>query len=127
MSCQVVLIDVDPINNEINRILFEKILGSDEVAILTNGDDALSYVQACSSKYHAFPKYFFIDIRMPGMDGFEFIEKLTKKYVLPTDIILILLTTSTHVQDRKRAAQLGVDHYVEKPLTLSKLKKILFS
>jgi CheY-like chemotaxis protein len=68
-----------------------------------------------------------LDIRMPRMSGFEFIEAALAE--LGSDfakMVVVMLTTSLDPNDRARAQSLAmIKHYFEKPLTREQLDVIV--
>jgi len=67
-----------------------------------------------------------LDINMPGLDGFEFIERLQTCKILP-HIPIVMCTTSNYSKDMERAETLGVRGYLTKPAELGKLKTAIDS
>ncbi len=70
------------------------------------------------------PDAIFLDVNMPGMNGWEFIVALTQdqKQVPP----IFMLTTSTYEADKRKAAKFQeVKGFLQKPLTLPTLKGVL--
>jgi CheY-like chemotaxis protein len=65
-----------------------------------------------------------LDINMPGMDGFEMLERLQADDTLK-DVAVIMCTGSTYDQDQSRARQLGASGYMVKPASLAQLKPML--
>ncbi|CAN2047594.1 Uncharacterized 14.6 kDa protein in sodA1 3'region [Candidatus Magnetomoraceae bacterium gMMP-1] len=65
-----------------------------------------------------------LDINMPRMDGFEFLEKVraNDKYA---SIVVIMLTTEGQEEDEKKAMELGAQDYIVKPFKPSELIKIM--
>lgn len=61
------------------------------------------------------PALILVDLRMPGMDGFEVIERLQSSGRLPKETPIAVLTTSTLDADRERARALGAASYLVKP------------
>ena len=79
---------------------------------------------AALEAYDAFePEIAFIDIAMPGMDGYEVARRLrTGASRRP---LLIALTGYGQEEDRNRALEAGFDHHMVKPATIQALREIL--
>ena len=60
-----------------------------------------------------------IDVMMPGMDGFELANIVTKQYELP----VILLTAKSQIEDKEKGFAQGIDDYIVKPF---ETKELLF-
>ena len=56
----------------------------------------------------------FTDIKMPGMDGMEVLEKIKGKY---PDVLVIIITGYSTVQSAVQAMKLGAFDYIPKPFT----------
>ena len=65
-----------------------------------------------------------LDINMPGMDGFEFLEKMRADEEMK-HIDVIMCTGSTYDKDMEKAAALGVIGYAVKPVSFETLKPML--
>ena len=76
------IIDDSEIDVLVNRRLMEIISFSENVTVMHTAEDALRYLkeECASSKY--VPDLIFLDIYLPGMTGYEFIEEFKK---LPLD------------------------------------------
>lgn len=66
------------------------------------------------------PDLILLDIRMPGMDGFEVCERL-KADVLTRDIPILFISALDETQDKVRAFSLGAVDYVTKPFHLKEV------
>lgn len=128
----VLLVDDDEATNFINRRIIEKAGITDHIEVTYNGKEALDYL-SCSGKYEKtgtpFPKPMLIlmDINMPVMDGWEFLEAYRKlDSDKKSDKILVMLTTSFNPDDKLRAENiLEISGFQSKPLDLTKVSQIM--
>ena len=70
------------------------------------------------------PDVILLDIMMPGMDGYEVMQRL-KAGEDTRDIPVVMLTAKTHPNDRKRSEEMGAVGYVTKPFRLEKLRNLV--
>jgi CheY-like chemotaxis protein len=94
-----------------------------QIRVAQSGQEALDYLQHAGAR----PDLIFLDINMPAMDGWEFLEKYRS---LPparkADIILIMLTTSLNPDDEKRTLAIPeVAGFENKPLSQDQLDNVL--
>jgi CheY-like chemotaxis protein len=103
----ILLIDDDKATNFISKMLIKKTAITDHIETVLNGKQALEYLTN-TGKYSnpsattPQPMLILLDINMPVMDGWEFVEayqNLKKDYT--TEIIM--LTSSVNPDDRERA------------------------
>jgi CheY-like chemotaxis protein len=88
------------------------------ISFAINGEEALNYLKRIKANGGIYPEYIFLDINMPIMDGFEFLEKYRQEGFTdggPTEVIV--LSSSMHRKDQQRAIELGVAHYINKPVS----------
>ncbi|PKG21905.1 response regulator [Niallia nealsonii] len=83
--------------------------GIELVGTAANGKEALTVFE----KMH--PDIVFTDIRMPGMDGLEVIEKILS---IAPETICIVFSGFNEFEYVKKALKLGVTDYLEKPITI---------
>ncbi len=62
------------------------------------------------------PEFIFLDLNMPGMDGFECLERI-KSQPRFRKIQIIILSTSGEKEDKEKSLQLGAASYIQKPCT----------
>ena len=91
------------------------------------GLEALDYLKLKKAHQDLHPDLVFLDINMPGMNGWEFLEeynKLDEKF--KSLAIVIMLTTSENPDDRTRAKSMNVAaDFKTKPLTQEMLKAVV--
>jgi adenylate cyclase len=97
-------------DNPSGRQLLVDIMQSMNLEVLEagNGTDALASARA------NLPDLIILDVSMPGMSGFEVVEKL-KSESLTEKIPILMLTALDNVENRVRGLKLGADDYLSKP------------
>lgn len=94
-----------------------------------NGQDALEKLEAWLNSDEPLPDIMFVDINMPRMDGFEFLQafiEMREKYPALNNIYpLLMLTSSNDETDRARAAQLGVVDFIVKPDDIAEAREMI--
>ena len=103
---------IDDENDLADRIKRELEKEGYKVAVAYNGQDGLDYFE----RHHV--DMLIVDIRMPGMDGFELLEKCQQ---ITSDFIPIIITGHGNHELAKEALKLDVFDYLKKPLPLDKL------
>ncbi len=81
-----------------------------EVLTALNGVDALRIVREEK------PALIFLDVMMPGMNGYEVCSQL-KNDPNTKDIIVIMLTAKGQESDKIKGLEVGVDEYITKPFS----------
>lgn len=112
------LVDDDPINNLINRRLLGKTGIGDNIEEFLSAQDALDKIQKLPKEGSLL---IFLDINMPVLNGWEFLDKYTILFPEREDKIVIL-SSSIDFQDRQKAVEYPiVSGFLEKPLSLDKI------
>ena len=85
-----------------------------EIAFASNGLEGLAHLEKEK------PDLIFLDLRMPGLDGFGFLEKL---HIIPDDPYHVVVITG-HGDDREveKSFELGVNFFLRKPLSLIEVR-----
>ncbi|MGI9317154.1 MAG: hybrid sensor histidine kinase/response regulator, partial [bacterium] len=65
-----------------------------------------------------------VDIEMPRMNGYELLEKL-RQHSRCSDLPVIIITSRSGSQHKKRAVELGADGYITKPYDISALDQLM--
>jgi CheY-like chemotaxis protein len=127
LNC-ILLVDDDETFNYLHKRSIMKAGVAEHVEVVENAQDALDYLKhygiyketeiECKR-----PDLIFLDINMPGMSGWEFLEEYKKlSDNQKAKIILVMLTSSVNPEDEKKAEQTGkISKFVNKPFTIEKL------
>lgn len=123
----ILLVDDDSTTNFINESLIKRMGIVEHLRTAENGAEALQALhQTCVPHSPSCPNLILLDMKMPIMNGIEFLEAYAQ---LPPEqrqsIIIIMLTTSLLNQDLERVRQLPVADVLSKPLTKEKLQALV--
>lgn len=118
------IVDDDQISNLLTSMLFSDLYAHTHIRISENGKQALEEIKDCLEKQHNCPDVIFLDVEMPIMDGFEFLDKLEE--LNKNDLPIVLLTSSVHARNQTKASKYRIKALVEKPLTEEKIENVLF-
>jgi CheY-like chemotaxis protein len=123
LNC-ILLVDDDPDDNAFHKIIIQKMNIVNHIDVVGNGLEALEYLK---KEDQIPPELIFLDINMPKMNGWEFLEKY--KYLdeeQKARVVIMILTTSANPDDIKRAKEIKeVTGYETKPLSKELLSEIL--
>lgn len=122
------IIDDDSICSFINTRVAQTSGAFKQITSVHNGKDALDFLQeVCAGNTQA-PDVILLDLNMPLISGFDFIEGL-RKLPIPNkeNIDIVILTSSDQQTDMEHARNLGINHYLLKPLTVNDLQSTIFS
>ena len=125
---RVLLIDDNDIDNFINERMITTNFFSNRVIVKNSGESALNYLKENSGEDANLPQIIFLDLNMPIMDGFAFLNEYEK---LPDTVKknckVIVLSSSISPEDINRASTNPlVVKYVNKPLNEKYLAAINF-
>ncbi|MFD1874769.1 response regulator [Hymenobacter bucti] len=123
----ILLVDDDQTVNYLNERLLERMEVASQVLVALNGQEALNRLATHGQHATAAsPALLLLDIKMPVLDGFGFLEAYQQ---LPPAQqranVIVMLTTSLHPLDMQRLEQLPIAECLSKPLTQEKVDLII--
>ncbi len=104
-ECTLMIVEDEPVNID---ILVETLGEAYEIAVALSGEEALEDV------FNLMPDLILLDIRMPGMDGYEVCRRL-KGNERTRDIPIIFVTALDDTADKIMGLDLGAVDYITKP------------
>jgi CheY-like chemotaxis protein len=117
------IVDDDQISNLLTSMLFTDLYSHTHIRIAENGQQALEEIKDCLDSDLNCPDVILLDVEMPGMDGFEFLDKLGE--VNKNDLPIVLLTSSVHARNQEKASRYKIKAMLEKPLTEEKIELLM--
>ncbi len=130
MLQKVICIDDDPIALLLSKLVLSKSDIVAEIVMFPNGSEAVAYLEDPknieNNTISDFPILILLDLNMPVMDGWEFLEQFKQKlHNNYKDAIIILLSSSIDPGDIQKSKEFGmVLDFFPKPLTREMLQEI---
>ncbi|WP_018477665.1 response regulator [Pontibacter roseus] len=126
----ILLIDDDQASNFINELLIQKANITQNLLIARNGKEAIDIIQERCLEPEGtpanMPNLILLDINMPVMDGFGFLEAFENMDCPSKESAMIaVLTTSLNPRDEERVKAAGIRHFLNKPLTKAVLEQLI--
>lgn len=122
----VLLVDDDETSNFINKRIISKFNTSTETFMVPNGQKVMEFLELHWTEKGHLPDFIFLYINIPVMDGFQLLDEIKKKrmnYEGRTRVVI--LTSSCNPKDLAQAKDYDIHAYVNKLLTLEKMKLLV--
>ncbi len=123
----ILLIDDDPDDNFLHQLIIEESGLCEQVRVADSGPVALQFLTNTTHPNYVRPDVLVLDINMPGMNGFEFLEEYRElDSQLKSRVVVLMLTTSLNPSDKQKASiRTDIKAYRTKPLTKAMLQEIV--
>ena len=115
---RILLVEDDPRDVELTLTALGEYNLANEVVVTRDGEKALDYLYSrgeFSARSHDNPAVMLLDLKLPKIDGLEFLQQIRSDERLKL-IPVVVLTSSHEERDMIRSYQLGVNAYVVKPV-----------
>lgn len=122
----VLLIDDNEIDTFISKHVVKNSKMAEKITVKNSAVEALEYLSTLIENSEEFPDTIFLDISMPVIDGFGFLDRYSK---FPEHMTqkphIFMLTSSSDAEDIERISKISfVKKYLNKPLNLAMLKNL---
>lgn len=123
----IAFIDDDTVFQFSAKILLKKKFQVDNVLLFNNGQEAFDYFKAHKGQKSKIPSVLFVDINMPLMNGWEFVEKITPYFDKELDNFdVFIMTSSIDNRDVEKSKKFKlIKKFVSKPLTINMIEKLI--
>ena len=119
------IIDDDPIFIYGTKRVMEMANFANSIMVYNNGEEAITKLRPIMLSKDAIPDVILLDLNMPIMDGWQFLDEFIK---IPTlkEVIIYIVTSSVDPEDIERAKSYeDVDNYLVKPIKADQLLRIM--
>ncbi|ADY52917.1 response regulator receiver protein [Pseudopedobacter saltans DSM 12145] len=125
-TLKILIIDDDEINNFIATKLIDRIEPPAVVSTCLNGKEGMDFLESNIGNTEKLPDIILLDINMPVMNGWQFLDAFDKiKDRMGKDIHINMLSSSVYNDDiTKSQTYSTVRKFISKPLTTDKIKEI---
>ncbi|WP_205502104.1 response regulator [Rufibacter psychrotolerans] len=121
----ILLIEDDEITNFLNQTVIEETGIAEQIFVALNGLEGLAYLQNLQCP-EDFPALILLDINMPVLDGFSFLEEYKKLPMAKQAVTkIVVLSTSSNDSDLNQMRSLGITTSLVKPLNERDFKKVV--
>lgn len=121
------LVDDDEPTNYLNTMILEEAGFDGRIVALQRGEEALRHLRSEEEGAFPSPDLILLDLNMPGMDGWEFLDACRQSGAFAHGRpVIVILTTSLNPDEEDRARRLDeIDDFRQKPLTPEVLTELL--
>ncbi len=125
---RILIIEDDPMTSYLHRKLIESYKVADNIDIAADGEEAIDLISSSvqANEEDKIPQLIFVDLDMPFMDGFQFLEAFQNlTFKNKNKVVIAVLTSSMSSSDMNRAKRQSVDAYIMKPMTKEKMMELM--
>jgi CheY-like chemotaxis protein len=122
----VLLVDDDSVFNFLNTKMLHRIGVTSDIDVALNGEQAIKLFNGYFGGSKPLPDIILLDLNMPIMDGFSFLQAFRGLNLTNKDHVkIIVVSSSDNPSDIRRAKELGACEHLTKPLDEQSLTRAL--
>jgi CheY-like chemotaxis protein len=125
---QILLVDDNPMDVALTLDAFKEAKLRNKVNVVQSGEEALDYVfgrnKFIDRSVYPQPSLILLDLKMPGIDGFEVLRQIKGTEKLKR-IPVIILTSSQEEGDRALSYDIGANSYLMKPVAFNGFAEVI--
>ena len=118
----ILLVEDNPMDLDLTLRAFSKKKFANQIQVARDGEEALAFLPRWEAG-EALPAVILLDINLPKVNGLEVLRQL-KAHERYRRIPVVVLTSSREDRDLKTAYDLGVNSYIEKPVSFTKFIEV---
>lgn len=119
---EILLVEDNPDDAELTRIAFAETGGEYRLRVVSDGAEAVSYLQACSPEEQ--PALVLLDLNLPKLDGREVLQAI-RAAPATRKLPVVVLTTSAEPFDIDQVYALGANSYIQKPVEFERFVEVV--
>lgn len=132
MYKKILCVDDDPITLMLSKKVLQKIEFSEIIDSVQNGEDALKYLANCkealdSNQNFILPEFIFLDLNMPIMGGWEFLDEIMENnyntYFPDLKVIVLSSTIDPKDIEKSKSYPMVLD-FISKPISRELLEAL---
>jgi CheY-like chemotaxis protein len=125
---RILLVEDNPMDVELTLDSFRELGLMNQVRVASNGQEALDYLlgrrEYSDRETYPLPGLVLLDLKLPGMDGFEILRQIKSTPILKR-LPVVILTSSREEGDRILSYDNGANSYLTKPVSFERFLNVV--
>lgn len=125
---KIAIIDDNIVFRKLTKIAFENVSSKKvEVLLFENGQEAIDFIKSYTRNEEELPKIILLDLNMPVMDGWDFLEEMLPiKKSFNLNLIIYIVSSSSDEEDMSKAQAISdVKGYIIKPISIHRITELV--
>jgi two-component system response regulator len=127
-SNDILLVEDNPADAELTLHALRKNNLANTIHVARDGEEALNFLFSKGPdfirNFDYVPRLILLDLKLPKVDGLEVLQKI-KSDPRTKSIPVVILTSSKEERDLVRSYRLGVNSYIQKPVSFAEFQEVV--